>query len=299
MATTDPVIQGIFPPIPTPFMENGALDLEKLQYNVTRWNAAPLAGYVTMGSNGECAYLSADEKIALVQAVRAAAPPNRLVIAGSGMESTQATMRLTMRVAEAGADLALVITPNYYRNQMGSQALADHYRTLADASPIPILLYNVPAYTGLDMPNGLILELAQHSNIVGLKESSGDMVKAKEIIDRSPPGFRFLVGTANHYLDALTLGADGGIMALANIAAHSLQEITEAFKGGDLELAAQIQQRLIPANKAVTSHFGVPGLKAALDLLGGYGGPPRRPLLALDEEDRNTLRGTLTTAGFL
>ena len=292
-------IQGIFPPIPTPFTSQGGVDLENLRRNMERWNRSPLDGYVVMGSNGEFVFLQETEKIALVAAVRASAPPDRLVIAGSGMESTAGTIDLTAKLAEAGADLALVITPNYYLNQMVPQVLEEYYQAVATASPIPIILYNMPAYTGVDMPNELILELARHPNIVGIKESSGHMIKAQEIIRQAPARFRYLTGTANHFLEALTLGATGGIMALANIAAGPLYDLQSALHSKATDRAHEIQQRLIPANLAITTRYGVAGLKAAMDLLGYYGGPPRLPLRPLRPGSRADLRAILNSAGLV
>jgi len=296
-STSAAKVSGVFPPIPTPFHENGDLNLGGLKRNMEHWNQMPLDGYVVMGSNGECVHLDTKEKVALAQATRAFASPDRLVIVGSGMQSTRATVDLTCRLAEAGGDIALVITPNYYRNQMTEQAVANHFSTVADASPIPILLYNVPAYSGIDMPNDLILRLAQHPNILGIKESSGHMGKAADIIQRAPPHFYFLTGTANSFLDALTLGAAGGIMALANIAPAQLNELKRAFLADDMETARSLQRRLGPANIAITAKMGVPGLKAAMDILGTYGGPPRLPLLPLDTSEREVFRAILTTAG--
>ena len=292
-------LTGVFPPIPTPFGGDGQIDYEHLKSNLERWNREPLAGYVVGGSNGEYVSLTADERVELVRKVRALLPEGRLLIAGSGVESTAATLDLTKRMAEAGAHVALIVNPNYYKRKLLGAALEKFYKDVADASPIPVMIYNVPANTGVDIPAQTIVNLARHPNIIGMKESGGDVAKIGYLVEATPKEFQVLAGSAGFFLGALAMGAVGGVMALANLAAGRLAQILESFKKGDVTGARAIQLPLIAANSAVTSRFGVPGLKAALDLMSYYGGPVRPPLLPVSDNDRAAIRGVLSKANLL
>jgi len=234
-----------------------------------------------------------------VRAARAAMPADRRLLAGSAMESTRATIDLTRRMAEAGAGAALVVTPSYYKARMNGAALEHHYRQVADASPIPLVLYNVPANTGVDMPAQTVINLAAHPNIIGMKESGGDVTKIGFMVQETPDDFQILAGSAGFLLGALAVGTVGAVSALANIAARPLARMMDAFHRGDLAAARALQLPLIEANTAVTSRFGVPGLKAAMDMLGYYGGPLRSPLLPLSDEDKAALRKVLVKTGLL
>ncbi|MDW8327899.1 MAG: dihydrodipicolinate synthase family protein [Anaerolineales bacterium] len=292
-------LAGIFPPVTTPFKDNGDVDYVHLQFNLEKLNREPLRGYVIGGSNGEFTSLTNDEKLKVVQLARAVAPANRLIIAGSGMESTRATIELTQQMAKAGADAALVVTPGYFKARMTTDALVAHYRQVADASPIPIILYSVPANTGVDLPVAAVAKLAAHPNIIGLKDSGSDITKFGQMVHETPPEFQILAGSAGFFLAALAVGGVGGVMATANIAAAQLHELYTNFRVGNLEAARAVQLPLIEVNAAVTVRYGVAGLKAAMDMLGYYGGPPRPPLLPLNEDEKATLRGILVKAGLL
>ena len=293
-------LAGIFPPIPTPFKDDLQIDYDHLQSNLNRWNQEPLTGYVVCGSNGEYTYLTLDERVELIRAARQVIPGGGLLIAGSGMESTRETIDLTCRMAKAGADAAIVVTPCYYRGRMTAAALEQHYRQVADASPIPVVLYSVPANTGLDLPAQVAISLAKHPNIIGMKDSGGDVTKIGYMAHETrADDFQILAGSAGFLLGALAVGAVGGVCALANIAAAGLTSLWKYFCQGDTMKAREIQLPLIEANMAVTARFGVPGLKAAMDLLGYYGGPVRSPLMPLPEEDKVTLRNILTKAELL
>lgn len=293
-------LSGICPPIPTPFKASGDIDFDHLQSNLDRWNKEPLLGYVVGGSNGEYAYCSTEERVEVVRAARQAIPRERLLIAGSGMESTSQAIALTHRMAGAGADLCIVITPGYYKARMTVAAFEHHYREIADHSAIPLLLYSVPANTGVDLPVQAIVSLAAHPTIVGIKDSGGDVTKIGLVAHETRGAdFQVVAGSAGFFLAALSVGAVGCIPALGNIAGAKLADMLGSFQRGDLARARSIQLPLIEANTAVTSRFGVPGLKAAMDMLGYYGGPVRSPLLPLSDTDLADLRHILTTAGLL
>ena len=292
-------LSGAYSPIPTPFNAKGAVAHDKLAENIARWSKTSLAGLLVLGSNGEFTYLSDEEKIEVLKTARRAIPKDKLFIAGTGCDSTKATLELTEQAAAIGADVAIVITPGYYPSKMDGHAMLSHYLELADRSPLPILLYNMPANTGVDLSAETVVELSQHPNIVGIKDSSGNVVKLGEIIRAASPGFNVLAGSASFLYPALVLGAVGGIMALANIAPEQCHQIFQYSQEGRHEEARQLQLKMIPVNISVTARFGVPGLKLALDWIGYYGGPPRSPLAPLDKSQQATLRATLIEGGIL
>ena len=292
-------LKGCFPPIPTPFDERGKVDRDHLASNLEKWQTTPLSGFAVLGSNGEAVLLREAEKIETWKTAGEVIAKDRLFIAGTGCESTMETIDLTEKAASLGAHAALVVTPHYYKSRMDRRALVTHYITIADRSSIPIILYNVPAATGLDMSAEIVVELAGHPGIVGLKESSGNVVKLGQILGRAGDTFQVLAGSGSFLLPALAVGAVGGVMALASVAPHALNEIVVSFEKGDLRKAKEIQLRLIPTNAAVTSQFGIAGLKAALDLIGMYGGPVRPPLLPLESAQADELKRIMQAANLL
>jgi 4-hydroxy-2-oxoglutarate aldolase len=292
-------LSGIYPPIPTPFDADAAVAHDRLAQNIARWCAMPVAGLVVLGTNGEFTYLNDQEKLDVLRTARQAIPKDKLLIAGTGCESTRATLQLTEQAAAIGADVAMVITPNYYKSKMDGPAMRRHFLQVAEQSPLPVTIYNMPANTGVDMTAETVIELAQHPNIVGIKDSSGNVVKLGEIIRAAPPHFRVLAGSASFLYPAMVLGAVGCVAALANVAAEQCCQLYDLVREGRHEEARRLQLKLIPPNAAVTSRFGVPGLKQALDWVGYYGGPPRSPLAPLDAVQQSTLRAILVEAGIL
>lgn len=293
-----PSLKGCFPPIPTPFDAKGRVDHDHLASNLEKWQRTPLKGFVVLGSNGEAVLLTTQEKLDIWKTAGQAIQQGHLFIAGTGCESTRETLELTEKAAALGADAAMVVTPHYYKARMDHRALVTHYTAVADGSPIPIILYNVPGFTGIDLGAETIIELAGHPKIIGLKESSGNVVKMAEVVSRTE-GFQVLAGSGSFLLPALSIGAVGGVMALAAVAPQALAEIISDFEKGDMVRARNTQLRLIAANRAVTSRFGIPGLKAALDRIGMYGGPVRPPLRPLDPEQQATLERILREAGIV
>jgi 4-hydroxy-2-oxoglutarate aldolase len=274
------VYNGIFPPIPTPFGQGGQFDPDALRANVYRWNETGLAGYVALGSNGEAPLLDASENAAVIQTVREAMSPGMALIAGAGRESTRETITACRMAADAGAEAALVITPWYYDRAMTGDALNLHFEAVADASPIPILLYNMPANTGVNIPVAAIAELALHPNIAGIKDSAGNIDQLTAIIRVTSDDFVVMVGNTGAFLPGILLGATGGILALANVAPRQTVALYhDAARADRLDEARALNDRLVPLGNAVTRMYGIPGLKAALDLIGYAGGQPRPPLL--------------------
>jgi 4-hydroxy-2-oxoglutarate aldolase len=279
-------LAGIYPPITTPFEQDESLAVDKLESNLGKWLDMPLDGVVSPGSNSEAAHLETEERILLWQvcAARLRGSGKRL-IAGTGAESTAETIRLTLKAAELGAEAALVLPPYFYKPSLTPEVLIAHYRAVADESPIPLLVYNVPAFTGIDFAPATLLSMAEHPRIIGMKDSSANVVKIASLL-AARPDFQVFAGTGSALLPFLSLGAIGGIMALANFAAGPLRQVWDTFYNGNLELARQIQLSLAEINSAVTARYGVSGLKYAMDCCGYYGGPPRRPLLPLSPGPR-------------
>ena len=295
MATPD--LRGIFPPLPTSFDKDENLLPDRIIFNISRLLRYDLAGFLILGSNGEQVMLSDSEKIKAIAAAREALPPGKILLAGTGCQSTRETIALTRAAANEGADAVLVINPFYYKNSMNTDELVKHYFAVADASPVPVLVYNMPGNTGIDMPAPAIIAMAAHPNIAGLKESGGNVVKMGEVLRNVKPDFQVLAGGAGFLLPALAMGAVGGVLASANIAPQHCLDILGAYSGGDNGRARHLQQRIIPLNTAVTARWGVPALKAAMDHLGLFGGHVRRPLLPVREEQRQQLIDLLGDKG--
>lgn len=252
-----------------------------------------------MGSNGEFVFLDPEEKLRTIEIVRDLMPSGKLLVAGTGCESTRSTVQLTREAAQAGADAVLVINPHYYKNRMDGQSLIRHYRTVADESPVPVVLYNMPASTGLDLDGRTVVELAGHANIIGMKDSSGNLTKMAQILGAIQGDFQMLAGSAGFLLPALSLGAVGGVAALANVAPGLCIQLHNAFLQGELRRSAKLQVRIVGLNNLVTREGGVPALKAAMELIGLFGGAPRPPLLPADAQMRERLRQALSELGML
>lgn len=293
-----PQLTGIIPALTTPF-EKGVLSAVQLKSNIEQYNTFGLSGYLILGSTGESILMDESERRLAIETVRAAAAEGRTVIAGAGMPSTRATIQLANTAAEAGADYALVVTPFFYKGQMTPRALEIFYREVADHSSIPIILYSVPKFTGLDLPLETIAALAEHPNIVGLKDSSGDIARLAEVLRMCPPEFAVFQGMGSVLFPSLVVGARGGILALSDMAPAETVEIFLAISEGRLHRAREVQSNLLPLNQKIVGGYGVPGIKCAMDLLGFSGGEPRPPLLSVSTESRKAIEGILIGAGLL
>ena len=272
-------LQGIYPPITTPFDHAGNIYAAKVQHNVEKWNRTSLSGYVVMGSTGESVMLTTDEKIAMWEMVAKYADPEKTLIAGTGMESVRETVCLTNRAAEMGYKAAMVRTPHYYKNLVSrADAQMLYYRTVADQSRIPLIIYNWPQATGVDIPVEAVVGISEHPNVIAIKESSGSLEKVMQMIREVRPGFQVMVGSAPTLWPSLLMGACGAILAYANAAPYSVIAIWEAYKTREEAAGLDWQNRIGRAAALVTTKYGVPGLKYAMDLNGYYGGPPRLPL---------------------
>jgi 4-hydroxy-2-oxoglutarate aldolase len=290
-------LTGVFIPVPTPF-RGEVVAADRLRANLGRWNETGLDGYVLLGSTGEFPLLSEAERDAVLAAAREATPRDRLMIAGTGADSTVLTIGQTRRAAEIGADAALVITPHYFtRAFTQSPAQIRHYLAVAEASPIPIVLYNDPANTGVNLEPDAVARIAEHPNVCGIKDSSGNIAQDAQIIHLTPKSFHVLVGSAAALVPSLAIGSSGGILALAAVAPREYVEIHALARQGRWEEAKALAARMILADRGVPGRYGIGGLKAALDLLGFYGGPCRAPLGTPDGDAIEDIRESLASAG--
>ena len=270
---------GIFPPITTPFNYDGDIWKVKVQHNIEKLNLTGLGGYVVCGSTGESVMLSTDEKVQLWEWVANYAAPEKLLIAGTGVESVRETVDLTNRAAEIGYKAAMVRTPHYYKNLLNNAAAQMlYFSSVADQSKLPLIIYNWPQATGIDIPAEAVAQLSQHPNIIAVKESSGNLEKVMQMIREVKQGFQVLVGSAPTLAPSFAVGAVGAVLAFANAAPYATISIYEAHRTRESEAALDWQNRIGRPAALVTTKYGVPGLKYAMDLAGYYGGPPRLPL---------------------
>ncbi|HUL17058.1 MAG TPA: 4-hydroxy-tetrahydrodipicolinate synthase [Terriglobales bacterium] len=284
---------GIYPALTTPFASDGEVDLQALRQNVSRYNQTAVSGYVVLGSTGESVMLSATEGEAILAAVRDSAAPGKRMIAGTGAESTAETIRKTKKAASLGYEAALVKTPYYYKPFYKAEAMIAHYRAVADSSPIPVLLYNIPQFTGIALETPEILTLSKHPNILGIKDSSGDVRRLSEVVGGAHGEFQVFTGSASVVFPSLMMGARGAILALAAALPEACAALYRLFLQKRLDEARQLQSRLLLASKIIVSEAGIPGVKHAMDLCGYYGGPPRLPLQPVSEGSRKKIGDTL------
>jgi 4-hydroxy-2-oxoglutarate aldolase len=283
-------LHGILPPIATPFDHRGDLYKVKVQHNVEKWNRTCLTGYVVCGSTGESVYLTTEEKLQLWEWVAEYAASDKILVCGTGMESVRETVALTNAAAELGYKAAMVRTPHYYKNlvhKMDTQIL--YFRAVADQVKIPVMIYNWPQVTGVDISAEAVATLSHHPNIFGIKESSGSLEKCIQMIKEVQPGFQVLTGSAPILAPSLAIGCAGAVLAFANAAPYSTISIWEAHRSREFAAGMDWQNRILRAAQLVTVKYGVPGLKYAMDLNGYYGGPPRLPLTAITPEAKQEI----------
>jgi 4-hydroxy-2-oxoglutarate aldolase len=289
-----PTFAAVFPPMPTPFDAEGRVDTTALAQNVGRWARTGLGGVVALGSNGEAPLLDDEESDRVIAAARDALPPARMLVAGTGRESTPATIAATMRAAKLGVDAVLVRTPSYYKARMTPDAFVRHYTAVADESPVPVLLYNYPAVTGVNLTPATVARLAEHPNVAGIKETGSDTAQVAAYVDESPTRFSVIAGSAPTFYASLCVGAVGGILAVASVMPDACVRILEYVRQKKYDDARALQCALTPLARLVTVGFGVAGLKAAMDLAGYAGGRPRLPLAPAPPEAVEQIRAELS-----
>lgn len=299
---------GLFLPITTPFNKDESLDLEGLVANITKWNQSGIAGYVVMGSTGERVHLDEGEYIEVIAAARRAVSDGLTLVAGAGQQSTRGTIAEIKRAAAAGAEAVLVITPHFYRAAITPTVLIKHYEEIADAAPVPVILYSMPDLTGVKIEPQTVAALSSHPNIIGIKDSSADVANLLQTVklvhdSRSDGGqtssskdFAILTGNGAVLVEALAAGVDGAILAVGCVAFNLCLEIMKAMQNQNAGRAQELQEHLTPLARAVTKTYGIGGLKAALDIIGHVGGAVRAPLVAPHEEARSEIRNYLSAA---
>jgi 4-hydroxy-2-oxoglutarate aldolase len=286
-------LSGIFPALTTPYREDGTIALDLFKANLARYNQTGVAGYVVLGSTGESVLLTAGESESLLAAALETAVPGKLPIAGTGAESTAETISRTKRAASLGYKVALVKTPYYYKPAYKPEVYLRHYRAVADASPIPILLYSVPVFTGVSLETPEIVALADHPNILGMKDSSGVIQRIVEVVGQAPKQFQMLTGAAGVLYPAFVSGAKGAILALASPLPEKCVELFNLWKRGQHADAQALQPLLAAATKTIVSEASIAGVKYAMDLRGFHGGLPRLPILPLAEEKKRQIAQVL------
>jgi 4-hydroxy-2-oxoglutarate aldolase len=286
-------LAGVFAPVPTPFDDRDRIDTRRLGAALKKMVARPLTGFVVLGSNGEAVLMDDFEADEVIVTAREAVPRDRRLIVGTGRESTQAAIKASRRAAEHGADAVLVRTPGFFKTQMTTDAFVRHYTAVADASPVPVLLYNFTALTGVNLLPAAVTRLATHPNIIGMKESGGDVAQIADLVSGTPDGFNVLAGTTSTFYAALCVGAVGGILALGCAVPDACMRLFELATTGRHEEALALQRELMPLARLLGPTYGVPGLKAALNLLGYDVGVPRQPLAPVPESALPALRDAL------
>ena len=293
-------LAGIIPPIVTPFDNvSGEIAPVLFRQNIRRWLDEPVSGFVLFGSNGEGQLLDEEEKVRLTAFAREVVPAAMPLIAGVGAESTRAVIREGRKLAEAGATYLLVSPPPYFGASLAPIAISEHYHRAADELPIPIIVYHIPKNTHVTIEAGLMAEIVKHANIVGLKDSSGDVKRFADYSSSCDKRCRMFVGNGSLLYTALELGAVGGIVGIGQIAPRMCAAIIEAQRQGDAQRAGSIQEKLVPVHREIVGAHGPIGTKYALDLLGFAGGRPRSPLRPLSEKDRKKVEQVMQEAQLL
>lgn len=282
-------LSGVHLPLTTPFDDAGRVAPDRLRANIERYEAAGVSGYLVLGTTGEAILLEHAEKLTLLKAARAAIPAGRPLLAGVGQESTAATIRLAREAADCGVDLLLVLTPHYYKSQMGDAAQIAFFTAVADAAPLPVLLYDMPPCTGIVLSTEAVARLCQHPNIVGIKDSSGNLPHLKEVLSRVPSQFQVLCGNASAFQPGLAAGATGGILAAADVYPEPMLAIARAMAVGRTDEAAALHDHMLPASKLAVSDHGIAGVKTAMGLRGLHGGAVRGPLLPANAQAQRDL----------
>lgn len=293
------MFNGIYTPVVTPFTKNEEIDYGKMKHNLERWGKTDLDGIVVLGSNGEFSYLSKEEKLALVDFAVKNFVKDKKIIVGTYYESTKETIEFSNQIAKLGADAVLVLPPNYFKGAMKEEILYQHFVDVADNVVIPMMIYNMPGNTGINLSTGLISKLSKHKNIVGVKDTGGNIVQIAEEIRDTEEDFAVFAGNAGYLMPALAVGARGATLALANIMPEECCQLVKLCKEGNYKEAQKLQLKLLKINNLVTGKYGIAGLKAALDMVGYQGGYPRKPLKEASEEAKQEIKEELQKIGKL
>jgi len=289
-------LSGIAAPISTPFI-NGEVAYDQLKSNMQKYRRTALAGFFALGSNGESMFLTESEKLKVLEVVLQEKADHQIVMAGSGYESTQQTISFSNQVAEMGADFVSILTPSYFKKRLTDEAMIGYYTDVADGVPVPVIAYNAPGFTGMTLTPKVVEVISRHPNVIGMKDTSkGNM---STYLSAAGDDFDILSGTVSTLFESLLLGAKGGVVSLANAFPAACCELYDACKAIDLDKARRLHYMLIKLNKSVSGSFGVAGVKYAAEVAGYHGGDPRKPLLPITEEGRQSIRKAIEAAELL
>lgn len=293
MTITKQDLSGILLPTTTPFERNGQISATGIASNIKDWSARGVIGFVVLGSTGERVHLDEREYLETIEVSRAAIASDAILIAGAGQQSTVGTIKEIKSAASAGAEAVLVITPYFYRPAITQDTLISYYTAVADEAPVPVLLYSMPPLTGIKIESETVARLSEHPNIIGVKDSSNDVAGFRRTVELCPRDFAVMTGNGTVLLDALRAGATGGILAVGCVVPEVCVEIFQLFTRGEEERAEELQSKLTPLAAAVTTRYGIGGLKSALDLAGVHGGSVRAPLQGPNDEARRDIESLL------
>jgi 4-hydroxy-2-oxoglutarate aldolase len=289
-------LDGIFAPMTTPFVHD-EVSYDQLKHNVRKYSQTPLKGYFVLGSNGESKSCTETEKLQILELVLKEKAPHQVIMAGAGYESTRQTVEFSRKVASMGADFVSLVTPFYFKKSITDEVLIGYYKDVAEAVPVPVLIYNAPGFTGVTVSAKVVETLSQHPNIAGMKDSSPGNIAS--YLNVCAEKFVVLAGTINFLFIGLTLGARGGVVSLANAFPEPCCELYERYTKGDVEGARMLHSKLFRLNQSVSGSGGVAAVKGAMDLAGYHGGPPRLPLLPLTETQKQKIRAAVAAAGLI
>ena len=289
-------LSGIAAPISTPFV-NGEIAYDRLKSNVQKYSETALAGFFALGSNGESMFLSESEKLKVLEVVLQEKADHQIVMAGAGYESTRQTISFSNQVAEMGADFVSILTPSYFKRRLTDEAMIGYYTEVADAVPIPVIAYNAPGFTGMTLTPKVVEVISRHPNVIGLKDTSKGNIST--YLSVAGNDFDILSGTVSTLFESMLLGAKGGVVSLANAFPAPCCELYEACKAVDLDKARRLHYMLIKLNTSVSGSFGVAGVKYAAEIAGYQGGDPRKPLLPITEEGRQSIKKAIKEAGLI
>jgi len=289
-------LSGLLLPITTPFRSDETINAQGLTSNIEKWNEAGITGYIVLGSTGERVNLDEREYLEVIETTRRAVPDSMTFIVGAGQQSTRTTIEEIKRAAKAAAEAVLVITPHYYKSAITQDALVNHYRAVADASPVPVILYSMPDLTGIKIEPETVARLSQHQNIIGMKDSSNDLEKFGDAVRLARKDFAMTIGNGTVFNESLRAGARGGILAVGCCAPEICLEIYRAVQAGEVDRAAGLQEKLTPLARVVTKTYGIGGLKTAMEMAGYVGGDVRAPLRRPSEEAIGEIRTFLNVA---
>ena len=288
-------LEGIYAPITTSFFEDGEIHYDALKQNLEKWKNSGLDGLVVCGSNGELPFIEFEERVKLTHICKKEMQEKAHIVTGIHYPSTRETIACAKAVADAGCEAGLLLPPSYFKGQ-GMPGIIHYFETVADASPIPLILYNMPGNTGVNMDAATMLHLAQHPRIIGVKDTAGDMTQLGTLCARAPKGFSIFAGSGNYFLPALSFGVMGGTLAVANLYPVACRKLVDLYKAGAMEEARHLQYKLLAISDAITRRFGVPGLKVAMDSRNLFGGPCRSPLMPVSESVKAEILNILDKA---